>query len=324
MRLDLFLARHGPASSRTEALSRSGIQKMIVAGQVRLNGRRTKPGIRLKAHDLVEIQWVPPRETSLVPEPLPLEILYEDGDLIVVNKAPGMVVHPAAGVARGTLVNALLHHCPDLQGIGGERRPGIVHRLDKDTSGVMVIAKSEQAFHRIALQFRERQVRKEYLALVWGKMQEGKGEIDRPIGRHRRDRKRMSSLHSVSRWRAAVTEWQQKALFEVGSHGERFSWITLLRLKPRTGRTHQIRVHLADQGHPVVGDRVYGPKRQELFNARVERSNLTDFPRQALHAERLGFLHPRTGAALEFRAPLARDMRELLDHLRRWNASVAV
>jgi len=298
---------------------------MIVAGQVRLNGRRTKPGVRLKARDLVEIQWLPPREASLVPEPLSLDILYEDEDLIVVNKAPGMVVHPAGGVARGTLVNALLHHCPDLQGIGGERRPGIVHRLDKDTSGVMVVAKSAQAFHRIALQFRERQVRKEYLALVWGKMQGEKGEVDRPIGRHRSDRKRMSSLYSVSRWRAAVTEWRQEALFKVGSHGEHFSWITLLRLRPRTGRTHQIRVHLADQGHPVVGDRVYGPKRQALVKSHVERSRLIDFPRQALHAERLGFLHPRTGATLEFRAPLARDMSELLDHLRRWNdASVAV
>jgi 23S rRNA pseudouridine1911/1915/1917 synthase len=184
----------------------------------------------------------------------------------------------------------------------------------------MVIAKNGQAFHRMALQFRERRVLKEYLALAWGGMAEEKGEIDRPIGRHRSDRKRMSSLYSVSRCRAAVTEWRQEALFKLASHGGRFSWIALLRLKPRTGRTHQIRVHLADQGHPVVGDRIYGPKRQELVKNHVERS-LSDFPRQALHAERLGFIHPRTGATLKFCAPLARDMRELLDHLREWDAS---
>lgn len=317
MRLDLFLTRHFLGPSEMEGLSRSGIQKMIAGGQVTLNGRRTKPGTRLKSSDLIDIQWIPPRDTSLVPEPLSLDILYEDEDCIVVNKAPGMVVHPAAGKRSGTLVNALLHHCPNLQGIGGERRPGIVHRLDKDTSGVMVIAKHGQAFHPIALQFKERRICKEYLALVWGKIEKEKGIIDRPIGRHRRDRKKMSSIHSLSRLREAVTEWQVEDSFRVGPPGSRFSWVTLLRLKPRTGRTHQIRVHLADQGYPVVGDRVYGWKRPGLIKDRVEMPGLIDFPRQALHAERLGFSHPRTGVTLEFRAPLFQDMQRLLDCLRK-------
>lgn len=318
MRLDLFLTRELLGPSGMGGLSRSVIQKMIEGGQVTLNGRRTKPGIHLKSGDLIEIQWIPPRETALEPEALPLEILYEDEDCIVLNKAPGMVVHPAAGKVRGTLVNALLHHCPDLQGIGGERRPGIVHRLDKDTSGVMIIAKHGQAFHQIALQFKERRVFKEYLALVWGKVDREKGIIDRPIGRHRRDRKKMSSIHFLSGMREAITEWQVEDSFRVGSPGHHFSWVTLLRLRPRTGRTHQIRVHLADQGYPVVGDRVYGRKKQSLARNQVEVLALIDFPRQALHAERIAFSHPRTGVTLEFRAPLSADMKELLDSLREW------
>lgn len=316
MRLDLFLAHHFPGPSEMGGWSRSGIQKMIAGGQITLNGQRTKPSTRLKASDWIEIQWLPPQETALVPEQLPLDILYEDEDCIVVNKAPGMVVHPAAGRRSGTLVNALLHHCPNLQGIGGERRPGIVHRLDKDTSGVMVVAKHGQAFHHIALQFKERRVRKEYLALVWGLVEREKGVIDRPIGRHRRDRKRMSSIHSPSRLREAVTEWQVEDRFRIGPSGNRFSWVTLLRLRPQSGRTHQIRVHLVDQGYPVVGDRLYGQRRQGLTKIHLEVPALADFPRQALHAERLGFSHPRSGTSLEFCAPLAPDMQRLLDCLK--------
>lgn len=316
VRLDLFLAHHFRGSSQMEGLSRSGIQKMIAGGQVTLNDRRTKPGARLKSSDLIEIQWPTPQETGLIPEPFPLDILYEDEDCIVVNKTPGMVVHPAAGNRRGTLVNAILHHCPNLRGIGGEWRPGIVHRLDKDTSGVMVIAKHGQAFHQIALQFRERRVCKEYLALVWGRFDRERGIIERPIGRHRRDRKRMSSIQFLSRLREAVTEWQVEDSYRVGPHGNRFSWVTLLRVKPRTGRTHQIRVHLADQGYPVVGDRIYGRKRQDLGKNYVAVPGLVDFPRQALHAERLRFGHPRTGMSLEFCAPLFQDMKGLLDSLR--------
>ncbi len=315
MRLDLFLMQHF-GSPGIEGKSRSGIQKMITGGQILLNGQSTKPGARLKSSDLIDIQWLPPRDTAIVPEALPLDILYEDDDCLVVNKSPGVVVHPAAGKQNGTLVNALLHHCKNLQGIGGERRPGIVHRLDKDTSGAIVIAKNENAFRQIALQFKERHVSKEYIALVWGKVERERGKIERPIGRHRTDRKKMSSLHSFSRSREAITEWQVEETFRVGSLGSRFSWVTLLRLRPRTGRTHQIRVHLADQGNPVVGDRVYGRKRNDLNKDRLEVRDLIDFHRQALHAEKLGISHPRTGVILEIVAPLPLDMKLLLGRLR--------
>ncbi|MGH7830930.1 MAG: RluA family pseudouridine synthase, partial [Candidatus Binatia bacterium] len=275
-----------------------------------------KPGVRLKPADRIEMLSCPPQETELQPEALPLDILYEDRHCIVVNKPPGMVVHPAAGNRRGTLVNALLHHCRDLPGIRGERRPGIVHRLDKNTSGVLVIAKDLEALHALALQFQQRRVRKEYLALVWGRMDKGKGSIRRPIGRHRSDRKRMSSVHRLSRSREALTEWQVEDLFPVAPLGQRFSWVTLLRLRPHTGRTHQIRVHLADEGHPIVGDPLYGPKQKGFVKMAVEVPELIAFPRQALHAERLGFLHPRSGAPVEFHAPLFADMETLLSLLR--------
>jgi len=314
MRLDLFLAR-GPDPG-AEGWSRSTIQRMITGGQVTLNGQTAKPGTRLKPNDSIEIRWLPPREPALVPEPIPLETLYEDEDCIVVNKPPGMVVHPAQGNLRGTLVHALLYRCPDLKGIGGERRPGIVHRLDKDTSGVMVIAKHEQALHGIARQFKERRVFKEYLALVWGKMDQEKGVIDRPMGRHRRDRKRMSSIHCLPRLRAAVTEWQREETFKLDLLDHGGSWVTLLRLRPLTGRTHQLRVHLADQGYPIVGDRVYGRRLRASGGTQRLPSELAAFPRQALHAERLRFSHPRTGATLEFCAPLFADMKGLLESLR--------
>lgn len=301
-----------------EPLSRSAVQRMICEGLVAVNGQRAKAAQRLKSRDCVEVCWLPSKESGLEPEPLPLDVLYEDQDCIVVNKAPGMVVHPAAGKFKGTLVNALLHHCPDLQGIGMERRPGIVHRLDKDTSGVMVIAKHGKALEQIARQFKERRVRKEYLALVWGKMEGAKGRIDRPIGRHRRDRKRMSSLHFLPRSRDAITEWHVAGSFKVRACADGWSWVTLLRLKPLTGRTHQLRVHLADQGHPLVGDRVYGRGCPGWANDDVEVPGLKDFPRQALHAQRIEFTHPRTGTPVEFCAPLPWDMRRLLDALGGW------
>lgn len=316
-RLDLFLTRNLSPSSGVAGFSRSAIQKMIVEGYVTLNSRTAKPGARLKLSDVIEIQWPVPHDTSLEPQSLPLDILYEDDDCIVVNKAPGMVVHPAAGRWSGTLVNALLYHCPGIQGIGGERRPGIVHRLDKDTSGVMVVAKHGRAFHYLATQFRDRKVQKEYLALVWGRIQNRTGIIDRPIGRHRTDRKRMSSRHSISRLREAITEWRVEDIFRVGADGSSFSWVTWLRLKPFTGRTHQIRVHLADQGHPIVGDRTYGRKRHPLARKDTVPLALADFPRQALHAQKIVFNHPRTGKVVEFHAPLSPDLQRLLDCLRK-------
>ena len=316
-RLDIFLSRELPSVWLHGELSRSGIQRMIMEGHITLNGQKAKPGARIKLGDLIEVRWQPPKETALEPEPLPLEILYEDEDCIVLNKTPGMVVHPAAGRWSGTLVNALLHHCPDLRGIGGERRPGIVHRLDKDTSGVMVVAKHEEAFHRIAHQFKERGVSKEYLALVWGRVEPRQGVIDRPVGRHRADRKRMSSLYPLAPKREAATQWQVQDYFRVGLLQNRYGWVSFLRLKPQTGRTHQIRVHLADQGYPVVGDRMYGPKRTELLRSDIGVSALVEFPRQALHAERLGFVHPRTGTRVEFRASLPEDMQRMVDLLRK-------
>jgi 23S rRNA pseudouridine1911/1915/1917 synthase len=315
VRLDLFLTRYFIERAAENTFSRSWVQKMIAEGQVTLNGRKSKPSARLTFGDIVEVRWIAPKDSSLCPEWIPLDILYEDEDCIVINKAPGMLVHPAGGRRGGTLVNALLYHCPALEGIGGERRPGIVHRLDKDTSGVMVVAKRAYAFQNLAQQFKARRVKKEYLAVVWGKMDGVKGVIDRPIGRHRTDRKKMSSIRSVPKAKEAVTEWCVEESYDVG-HGQSGPvWVTLLRLKPRTGRTHQIRVHLADCGHPLVGDKIYR-HRHIPENRYMELSDLVYFPRQALHAARLGFMHPGTGLDVEFHAPVCLDLDRLLDYLR--------
>ena len=312
IRLDLFLTRCFADSHKGDGFSRSGIQKLIAQGQITLNGKPTKASARLKAHDLVDIETLPPENSKLAAEPIDLRVIYEDEDCLVINKAPGIVVHPAAGRSTGTLVNAILHRCPDLQGIGGESRPGIVHRLDKDTSGVMIIAKSRVGFHRLASQFKEGGVKKEYVALVWGKPKDEHGIIDRPIGRHRWDRKRMSSIHTGARKRRAITEWRVERSFQSPDQERVFGVVSLMKVKPRTGRTHQIRVHLADLGHPIVGDRVYGRNRR-IENGTVSR--LDSFSRQALHAERLGLLHPRTGKPMEFCVPLAEDIEDLLKSL---------
>jgi 23S rRNA pseudouridine1911/1915/1917 synthase len=315
MRLDLFLARHFVDGAARSGVSRSGIQRMIAEGQVRLNRQRAKSSARLKLNDVVEIENIPPREIPLKPESLALNILYEDEDCIVINKAPGMVVHPAAGRSSGTLVNALLHHCPDLQGIGGERRPGIVHRLDKDTSGAMIIAKSDMAYQQLARQFKERSVSKEYLALVWGKLEPATGIIDRPIGRHRSDRKKMSSVYFLAKRRPAVTEWSVEKYFMVPADTASATWLSWLRLKPRTGRTHQIRVHLADLKYPLVGDKVYARIGNSRATVKEEESRVDIFSRQALHAEKLEIDHPRSGERMKFFAPLADDPCELLRDL---------
>jgi 23S rRNA pseudouridine1911/1915/1917 synthase len=316
LRLDLYLTRHLVLDdSAASKPTRSEIQRLIGAGQIRLNGVTTKPSARLKAHDQVDVQALPPRETALRAEALPLEILFEDADCIVVNKAPGVVVHPAAGVATGTLVNALLHHCPQLAGIGGERRPGIVHRLDKDTSGVMIVAKNAVTFQRLVGQFRSRSVDKEYVALVWGKVAADKGVIDRAIGRHRADRKKMSSLHALDQKREAVTEWRVVQRFALPAGASSLRWLTLLRLKPRTGRTHQLRVHLADLGFPLVGDRLYGRKRNASGEKSVPDSVIDGFPRQALHAEKLALDVAREGQRVEFIAPLPGDLSSLLEYV---------
>jgi len=315
MRLDVFLAGRFADAGPGSALSRAEIQRLVAEGQITLNGAITKSSARIKTDDRVDIHSLPLRETRIKPEALPLDILYEDGDCLVINKAPGIVVHPAAGWANGTLVNALLHHCTDLAGIGGERRPGIVHRLDKETSGVMIVAKNMLAFHHLVAQFKNRQVRKEYLAIAWGKLVPAEGRIDRPIGRHRSNRKRMSSLHFLNKARPALTEWQvleSLAIDQQSLSGE----VTFVRLLPRTGRTHQLRVHLADLGFPLIGDKVYGHKRPRAERRSSDLSLLEDFPRQALHAEKLEIEHMRTGKRMEFHAPLASDLQALLDTLR--------
>lgn len=313
LRLDIFLADYlnSPAGTR-QGLSRASIQRLIDEGKITVNGVRAKSSARIKSKDQVEILLLPPRETDILSEALPITVLYEDPDCIVLNKAAGMTVHPAAGHWNGTLVNALLHHCPDIEGIGGVRRPGIVHRLDKDTSGVMIVAKNAHAYQALVREFKERHVKKEYLAWVRGRVAAEQGIIDRPIGRHRSERKRMSSVYFLNA-REALTNWSVEERFVVGS-GPSAGFLTLLRVNPSTGRTHQIRVHLADLGHPLVGDRVYGHRRT---NARASGHLAVDaFPRQALHAERLVIRHPRTGRPMEFIAPMPEDLAELVRWLR--------
>lgn len=279
-RLDAYLARAVPD------LSRSHAQKLIEAGRVLVNGRPAKAALRLAPGDEVRVHLPEPQPVTPAPEPIRLEVVYEDADLIVVNKPAGLTVHPAPGHPSGTLVNALLAHCPDLSGINGELRPGIVHRLDKDTSGLLVVAKNDRAQLALSEQFAGREVLKAYLALVEGRPQPA-GVIDAPIGRHPAQRKRMAVIAegrpARTRYRV-VAQWDEAALV-----------VALLE----TGRTHQVRVHFAAIGHPVVGDPVYG-----------RRSPLV--ARQFLHAWRLGFRHPRTGAWLEFEAPLPEDLRSAL------------
>jgi 23S rRNA pseudouridine1911/1915/1917 synthase len=311
-RLDVYVTQQ----LRSTGLSRAETQRLIAERLITVNGCEAKPSIRLKPDDRIEVRSLPAREISLAAEDLPLDTLYEDSHLIVVNKPAGMMVHPAGRTTRGTLVNALLYHCPDLPGIGGEKRPGIVHRLDKDTSGVMVVAKTGLAFQRLARQFKEREVEKEYVALVWGKLPADAGVIDVAIGRHRSDRKRMSGRYAQAKRREAWTEWKVQAVYKLEAGDLSPGRITLLRLKPRTGRTHQLRVHLADLGFPIVGDKIYGHKRKERAKSgcAVERA-LQEFPRQALHAECLGFVHPITQKRVTFHAPLPGDMKELIEDL---------
>jgi 23S rRNA pseudouridine1911/1915/1917 synthase len=320
-RLDLYVAARF-IRAQQPGLSRSEIQRLIHEGQITLNGATTKASARIRANDCIEIRLTPPRDGTICSEALPLEILYEDRDCIVINKAPGITVHPAAGHWSGTLVNALLHHCPDIDGIGGVRRPGIVHRLDKDTSGVMIVAKNIFAYHDLVRQFQDRSVEKEYLALAWGNVNPDRGRIDRPIGRHRSDRKRMSSMFLSKRSREASTEWVVERRWAIDAGALPPVWVTLLRLRPHTGRTHQIRVHLADSGYPLVGDRVYGRKRKSGANKYPVLAKLECFPRQALHAETLTVNHLRTRERTKFTAPLPDDLAELLEELRSANGAV--
>lgn len=300
-RLDVFLARN------ISGMTRSQVSRRLDEGKVIVNGRREKAGYRLRSGDRIVFFLEPPRESSLAPEACPLRVLYEDRDLLVVEKPAGMVVHPAAGHAGGTLVNALLHHCTDLSGIGGVLRPGIVHRLDKDTSGLLVVAKNDVAHEALSDQFRRHRVLKCYRVFVYGHMRQDEGTIALPVGRHPTDRKKMSTVSR--RGKTAVTRWRVL---------ERFGEITFLETVIETGRTHQIRVHLSTLGHPVVGDPTYGRSGRKERDIRDQRFKeiIRVMKRQALHAGTIGFHHPATGQYMEFSSPLPRDMEELLQRLR--------
>jgi len=286
-RIDVFLAAELD-------YTRSYIKKLIVDELVFVNGKTVKPSYKVKENDEVAVNIPEAEKIDVLPENIPLDILYEDDDIIVINKPQGMVVHPAPGNYSGTLVNALLYHCKNLSGINGILRPGIVHRLDKDTSGVMVVAKNDKAHISLSNQIKERSVFKKYVAIVEGVIKDEEGKIEAPIGRHPVDRKKMAVIEDG---RYALT------LYKVL---ERFKENTLVEAVIKTGRTHQIRVHMAYIGHPVVGDHVYGFKKQKF---KLEG--------QALHSRVLGFMHPTKGVYMEFEAPLPEYFVRLIEILRR-------
>jgi 23S rRNA pseudouridine1911/1915/1917 synthase len=299
-RLDLFLAEQLPEQSRAQ------LQRYIREGSILLNAALAKAGTRVKQGDLIKGHIPAPRPAEALPEDLPIRLIYEDGDIVVVDKPPGMAVHPAGRMQSGTLVNALLFRVKDLKGVGGVLRPGIVHRLDKGTSGVMVVAKNDLAHEALVRQFKGREVKKIYLALVYGTVKGKEGVIAAPIGRHPIDRKRFSLR--TRQPKEALTEWQVK---------EHFVGITLVEVAPRTGRTHQIRVHMASINHPLVGDPLYTKKRRlAQIEDPVLRGRIEALGRQALHASSLAFRHPFTGKMVEFTAPLAVDIEKILEVLR--------
>ena len=300
-RLDLYIA------SSISDCSRSVATNLIRNGKIRVQGMVRKPGYRIKAGDEICGYIPPPTPILFKPEPIPIDILYEDDDIIVINKHPGLVVHPGPGHHSGTLVNALLYHCPNLEGIGGALRPGIVHRLDKDTSGVLVVAKNDRAHHHLSKQFKSRQVKKEYLALVYGKMESDSGSVSLPIGRHPVDRKKMSTNSRKSR--VAETTWQIRERFELAS---------LIKVNLKTGRTHQIRVHCAAIKHPVIGDNVYGPSKTGK-NVTHGKNLFGSIPRQMLHAWRIVLTHPYSKTMVSFEAPIPSDMKAVITALRNQN-----
>ena len=293
-RLDHYLVEMVPN------ISRSRLSNLIRKGFILVNGSSSKGGNRLKGGDRIEVTLPPPEPVALKPEKVEFEVLHEDDDLLVIAKPPGVVVHPASGHKTGTLVHGLLAHCDNLSGISGVERPGIVHRLDKDTSGVMVIAKSDKSHQALVELFKTRQVKKVYHAIVVGRPGVQKGCISQAIGRHRSNRKKMAVLQHGGR--EAVTCW---AVLE-----EFADRLTYLEVRPQTGRTHQIRVHLAHLGHPVAGDALYGNKQQKQI------SDKYCIRRQCLHAHALSFTHPVTGKDQEFISPVWPDMQALLIKLR--------
>ena len=298
-RLDIFIAHY------EHHLSRNRIQTLIKSGRALVNNETEKPGYKVKLGEQVTLELPERKVHDVLPEPIPLSVMYEDPHIIVVNKPPGLVVHPAPGNYTGTLVNALLYHYGSLPSRnagadGGEReRAGIVHRLDKDTSGVMVVARTQEALRSLTMQFKNRVVKKRYVALVAGVIKKGSGTIEVGLGRHVKERKKISThTHHA---REAVTSFTVK---------ERYKNATLVEVEIKTGRTHQIRVHMAHIGHPVLGDHVYGGGKSTQFGESI-------ITRQMLHAETLSFLHPATGNPLSFTAPLPADMAEVIAKLRK-------
>lgn len=290
VRLDRYL------SDQLAELSRSYIQKLMEEGQVQLNGRPGKASVKVKAGDTVLVTLPEAVEPEILPEDIPLEILYEDADVILVNKPKNMVVHPAAGHYTGTLVNGLMYHCrEDLSGINGVLRPGIVHRIDKDTTGVLIACKNDHAHNAIAAQLKEHSITRRYRAIVHGNIKEEEGTVDAPLGRHLADRKKQA-VQRDGEGRRAVTHYRVL---------ERFRDYTYIECELETGRTHQIRVHMAYIGHPLLGDEVYGSGREPFH-----------LEGQTLHAMVLGFVHPTTGEYMEFEAPLPAYFEELLEKLR--------
>ena len=304
------------ATTRNTGLSRNRLQQLIAQGRVLVNGRAAKPSLKLKAGDRLVVSVPPRRPARISPEPQPLVVVHEDDSLLVLEKPAGLVVHPGAGVQSGTLVNALLHHAPEIATVGGEGRPGVVHRLDRDTSGLLVVAKTEDAYLALVEALRGREVKRVYQAIVWGDPGPDQGVIDLPIGRDPRDRKRMAVVRGPAA-KTARTHWRVR---------ERYGLATLVEARLETGRTHQIRVHMSAVRHPVVGDPVYGGRVKKMLSLRQSERSLADallrlLRRQALHAAELEFAHPVTGEILRFRSDPPQDFREALDRLRAFSAS---
>jgi 23S rRNA pseudouridine1911/1915/1917 synthase len=299
-RIDLFLSRE------MDGESRATIQRLIETGNVLVDGKQVRTSLKLKGGEQIEIHIPPPLPAEPLAEEIPLEVIYEDSDLIVINKAAGMVVHPGAGNTSGTLVNALLAHCSDLAGIGGELRPGIVHRLDKGTSGVLVAAKHDRAHQALSEQFSVHSVKRIYQALIYGSPPEETGKIEGIIGRHPTERLRLSG--KAKNGKHAVTRWKVK---------ERYGRVSLVELRLETGRTHQIRVHLTEAGFPLLGDPLYpdGGRCNNIPDTQL-RGMIGRLGRQALHARCLGFIHPSSEEYIEFTTEPPEDMQELLEYLR--------
>ena len=301
-RLDHFLAQ------RVERITRSRLQKLIKDGKITINDEVVKPGQKVKPGELIIITFPPPRTYNLIPEDIPLNIIYEDESIIVLNKQAGIVMHPAYANLSGTLVNALIHYSKNLSTLSGDYRPGLVHRLDKDTSGLIVVAKNDFVHANLASQFFNRTVHREYRALVWGHFRQKSGRIETLINRSNRDRTRMI----ISRTgKPAITNYEVL---------EEYPLISLLKVRLETGRTHQIRVHLSAKGHPVLGDQTYGGRNKQIIKLNQQDQQLglellRIMPRQALHAKTVGFIHPETEQEMSFESELPADIEEVINFL---------